>query len=100
MDQEAYVYILAGNKSENGHIPIYVGSTTDLVRRVWEHRQGIGSRHTAKYRIRKLVWYQVTESIESAKVFEHKLKRWERNWKDVLIEETNPHWQDLYHDLA
>ena len=78
MDREAYVYILAGNRPEHGIIPLYIGSTTDLARRVWEHRQGLGSTHTARYRIRRLVWYQLHESIESAKVYEHRMKRWRR----------------------
>lgn len=100
MDQEAYVYILAGNKPERGMIPLYIGSTTDLPRRVWEHKQGVGSVHTARYRIRRLVWYEFHESIESAKVHEHRIKRWHREWKDELIEELNPGWRDLYEELA
>ena len=100
MDQEAYVYILAGNRPERGTIPLYIGSTTDLARRVWEHREGVGSAHTTRYRIRRLVWYQLHESIESAKVHEHRIKRWHRKWKDELIEEFNPEWRDLYEELA
>ncbi|MDE2746311.1 MAG: GIY-YIG nuclease family protein [Chloroflexota bacterium] len=100
MNREAYVYILAGNKPQDGHPPIYVGSTTDLVQRVALHRDGQGSRHTARYRIRRLVWYEVHDSIDSAQARERRIKRWERAWKDELIEEFNPEWRDLYRELA
>ncbi len=100
MDREACVYILAGNRPESGRIPLYIGSTTDLIRRVWEHRQGVGSAHTARYRIRRLVWYELHESIESAKVREHRMKRWLRGQKEEVIEELNPEWRDLYEGLA
>ena len=100
MDREAYVYILAGSRPEHGTIPLYIGSTTDLARRVWEHRQGVGSTHTARYRIGRLVWYELHESIESAKVREHRMKRWRRRQKEEVIEELNPEWRDLYEELA
>ena len=100
MDQPAFVYILAGNQPDQGRPPLYVGSTVDLPRRVWEHRQGVGSKHTSKYRIHRLVWYEVHESVESAKVREHRVKRWLRSMKDEEITKFNPDWQDLYNDLA
>ena len=100
MARESYVYILAGNKADDGLIPIYIGSTTDLARRVWEHKQEIGSRHTANYRIHKLVWFDMCESIVAAKVLEYRMKRWRREWKDALIEDENPLWRDLYEELA
>ena len=100
MRRESYVYILAGNRPDKGDPPIYVGSTTDLVQRVTLHREGRGSRHTAKYKIRRLVWYEVHGSIDSAQMVERRLKRWNREWKDKLIGEFNPEWRDLYRDLA
>ncbi|MDE2988387.1 MAG: GIY-YIG nuclease family protein [Chloroflexota bacterium] len=100
MNREAYVYILAGNKPHDGRPPIYVGSTTDLVERVAQHRDGRGARHTARYRIKRLVWYEVHESIDSAQARERRIKRWERAWKDELIAEFNPEWRDLYLELA
>ena len=99
MASEAFAYILAGNKTDDGQIPIYIGSTTDLARRVWEHKQGIGSRHTAKYRIHKLVWYEAHESIETAKWREHRIKRWRRVSKEEEIAKLNPEWRDLYNTL-
>lgn len=100
MDREAFVYILAGNKPEQGIIPLYIGSTTDLPRRVWEHRIGKGSVHTRRYRIGRLVWYERHESIESAKVREHRMKRWRRALKEEEIDKFNPDWRDLYEQLA
>jgi putative endonuclease len=100
VDQEAFVYIMAGNKPEVGRVPLYVGSTTDLPRRAWEHRIGQGSVHTRRYRIRRLVWYERQESIEAAKVKEYRMKRWPRADKDKVITEFNPEWRDLFEDLA
>ena len=100
MIREAYVYILSGNRPEDGEPPLYIGSTTDLVQRVELHRQGKASRHTARYKIKRLVWYEHHDSIASAQARERRLKRWDREWKDTLIEEFNPEWQDLYRDLA
>ncbi len=100
MDREAYVYMLAGNRPDSGRIPLYIGSTTDLIRRVWEHKQGVGSVHTARYRIGRLVWYELHESIESAKVREYRMKHWLRKQKEEEIEELNPEWRDLYEELA
>ncbi len=100
MDREAFVYIMAGNKPHEGVIPLYVGSTTDLPRRAWEHRIGQGSEHTRRYRIRRLIWYERQESIEAAKTLEYRMKRWPREWKENVINELNPEWRDLYNDLA
>ncbi len=100
MSREAYVYILAGNRPEEGEPPIYVGSMTDLVQRVALHREGKGSRHTARYKIKRLVWYEVHDTIGSAQARERRLKRCDRDWKDDLIEAHNPDWRDLYRELA
>lgn len=100
MSTEAYVYILAGNKPDAGRRPIYVGSTTDLANRIEQHKAGTGSRHTARYNIRKLVWFEQHESVTTALQREHRLKRWDRAWKDELIEAENPEWRDLSDELA
>lgn len=100
MTDEAYFYILAGNQPTDGKVPLYVGSTRDLARRVSEHRTGLGSRHTARYRIARLVYYESYESLEEARVREYRVKRWHRAWKDRLIGKLNPEWKDLYRDLA
>ena len=94
MTREAYVYILVGNipehSPEQGAPPIYVGSTTDFVERVTHHREGEGSEHTSRYRIKRLVGYEVHDSIASAQARERRVKRWNRDWKDELIEAHNP----------
>ena len=86
-----YVYILA-NKP-NGLI--YVGSTGNLAHRISQHKLGNGSRYTQKYNIKTLVYFTDFYSIDSARQFETKLKKWKRDWKVKLIEEANPNWLDL-----
>ena len=94
-----YVYILAGNRPK-GKIPVHVGPTTDLVQRVTEHREGRGSRHAGRYQIKRNVWYEAHDSIDAVQTVERRLKRWNREWKDELIEKFNPEWRDLYPELA
>ena len=86
-----YVYIMT-NKSN--HV-LYIGVTTDLVRRVAEHRGSSGSRFTIKYNCSKLIYYEVYNEIEDAIHRETQLKGWQRRWKIDLIEQVNPKWQDL-----
>ena len=88
----SYVYILAS--SRNG--TLYTGVTTDLIKRVWEHKQGIIDGFTKKYNVKQLVWYEQHNSIESAINREKALKEWQRKWKLRIIEELNPNWNDLY----
>jgi len=87
-----YVYILASRP----HGAIYIGVTNDLSHRVLEHRAGRGSQHTSKYKIFKLVYYEHFDNIDEAITREKRLKKWNRAWKDRIIEEQNPHWDDLY----
>ncbi|HYC04014.1 MAG TPA: GIY-YIG nuclease family protein [Azospirillaceae bacterium] len=86
------VYMLASGR--NG--TLYVGVTSDLSRRVWEHRCGAVPGFTQKYEVKHLVWYESHSSAESAIRREKQLKRWQRAWKIRLIEGDNPEWQDLY----
>ncbi|WP_430430652.1 GIY-YIG nuclease family protein [Oceanicaulis sp.] len=90
------VYLLASGR--NG--TLYCGSTGDLIKRVWEHRQGVGSRFTAKYAVHNLVWFEHHDVMDSAIQREHRIKRWKRVWKLRLIEEHNPTWADLYEGLV
>ncbi|MEO0879219.1 MAG: GIY-YIG nuclease family protein [Pseudomonadota bacterium] len=90
-----YVYILAS--SRNG--TLYTGSTDDIRRRVWEHREKIRAGFTAKYQVDKLVWYEAHNSREEARLRENRIKKWNRAWKLRLIEEMNPEWIDLYETL-
>ncbi len=90
----AYVYILASRP--NG--TLYIGVTSDLVRRVSEHRNG-DSRFTSRYGVVRLVHFEVHDSITSAIQRERNIKHWPRRWKINLIEESNPDWRDLYDEI-
>ena len=90
-----YVYILASKR--NG--TLYIGVTSDIVRRVWEHKESLVAGFTKKYDIKSLVWHESHDTIESAILREKQLKKWERTWKLRLIEKENPEWRDLYEDI-
>ena len=85
-----FVYILASRP--NG--AIYIGRTEQLRSRVQAHQMGL-SRHTAKYNIRHLVWFERHEAFETSLRRERSIKRWRRSWKNALIAEKNPEWVDL-----
>ena len=89
------VYILASGW--NG--TLYVGVTSDLIKRVWEHRSDSVEGFTKKYRVHDLVWFEQHETMESAIMREKAIKEWKRAWKIREIEATNPQWRDLYADL-
>ena len=91
MDKKYYVYILA-NRPRGA---MYVGVTSDLLRRVWEHKCKSVPGHTAKYVIDRLVYYEVFYDIREAIAREKQLKRYVRQWKYNLIEERNPHWEEI-----
>ena len=90
-----YVYILA-NKPRG---TLYVGVTNNLVRRVFEHKNKLIEGFTERYDLNLLVWYESSESIESAIAHEKKLKRWRREWKIEMIEKQNAEWVDLYSQI-
>ena len=90
-----YVYILA--RKRNG--TLYIGVTSDLVRRLFEHRNNLVDGFTKKYGVHSLVYYEETDSIDSAVAREKQLKKWSRAWKIRLVEKVNPVWRDLYPDL-
>ena len=91
MKRSGYVYILASRKGGT----LYVGMTTNLARRIEEHRRGEGSAFTAKYAVARLVWFEQFDLITQAITREKTIKKWPRQWKINLIEETNPYWQDI-----
>ena len=91
-----YVYILASKRKGT----LYIGVTNDLVKRIYEHKNGFVQGFTEKYGVHKLVHYEQCENIESAIQRENRLKSWHREWKIRLIEETNPEWNDLYESIA
>ena len=92
MERTACVYIMASQR--NG--TLYVGVTTDLVRRVWEHREGAIPGFTKTYSLKRLVWWEEHGDIVVAIAREKTLKRWRRAWKMALIEAANPQWLDLW----
>jgi putative endonuclease len=79
---------------------IYIGVTGDLALRVQQHRLGHGGVHTAKYRIRKLVYFETHDTLPEAIARERKLKRWPRAWKDELIKNSNPMWSDISMEVS
>jgi putative endonuclease len=95
MIKQPVVYILASKK--NG--TLYIGITTNLKKRVWEHKNNLIEGFTQRYGIHQLVWYEVHNTLDSAIKREKRLKKWKRDWKIELIESVNPDWQDLYDKL-
>jgi len=79
--------------------PIYTGVTNDLVRRIFEHRNGLTPGFTKRYGISRLVYYEAYDSVRSALQREKNIKRWPRAWKVNLINEGNPTWRDLYDEI-
>ncbi len=90
-----YVYILASKR--NG--TLYIGITSNLFKRIYEHKNNLVEGFTKKYNIHNLVYYEITEDVNNAISREKQLKRWKRNWKIELIEKNNPKWKDLYFEL-
>ena len=86
-----YVYILASRR--NG--TIYIGSTTDLPKRIYEHREGLVAGFTREYDVKCLVYIETYDDISDAIVRERRIKEWHRDWKIRLIEKENPLWEDL-----
>ena len=91
-----FVYILASKK--NGFL--YTGLTSDLPKRIWEHKEGVAEGHTKSYSIKRLVYYEIHDTFEQAEIREKRIKRWRREWKDLLIQENNPEWNDLYSEIC
>ena len=79
---------------------MYIGVTNDLVRRVFEHREEVADGFTKKYAVHRLVYFEQFDDIENAIRREKRLKSWNRAWKIRLIEQFNPHWVDLYYQIA
>ena len=90
-----YVYILASAFRGT----LYVGVTNDLIRRIWEHKEGVAEGFTKRHDVKTLVYFEVHTSIEAAIVREKSIKRWTREKKYFAIEENNPFWHDLYQTL-
>ncbi|WP_456411982.1 GIY-YIG nuclease family protein [Thiolapillus sp.] len=95
MDKQPCVYILASKR--NG--TLYTGATSNLIKRVWEHKSNVVQGFTSKYGVHRLVWYELHEDMASAIQREEAIKHWKRAWKIRVIEEKNPQWRDLYPGL-
>ena len=93
--KQYYVYILASRR--NG--TLYTGITSDLVKRVYEHKNKLADGFTKKYDVSALVHYEIFEDPENAILREKNIKAWKRKWKLRLIEEENPNWDDLYEKI-
>lgn len=96
MERQFYVYILTNLP----YGPLYVGITNDLVRRAWEHRNGVVPGFSRDHRLHRLVWYQVHSTALDAIAQEKRIKKWHRDWKVNLIQSMNPAWNDLYESLT
>ena len=96
MEKHGYVYILASRR--NG--TLYTGVTSDLVQRVWQHRNGISGGCTERYGVKTLVHFEIFSNIEDAIRRENSIKKWYRKWKLELIERDNPDWRDLWPEIT
>jgi len=96
MELQPCVYILASKR--NG--TLYTGVASNLLKRIWEHKQDLVKGFSKKYGVHILVWFEVHETMESAIHREKTIKNWKWAWKIMTIEQMNPNWLDLYLDLA
>ena len=95
MDRLPCVYILTSRKRGT----LYTGVTSDLIKRIWQHKNDLVEGFTNQYDVHSLVWFELHETMESAILREKAIKNWKRDWKIRLIEEENPQWIDLYPGL-
>ena len=93
---QGYVYILASGIGGT----LYIGVTSDLPKRIYEHKSGTVEGFTMTHKVNRLVYYEVHDGIEAAILCEKRLKTWNRKWKIALIEKSNPNWIDLYPEIA
>ena len=96
MIKQPCVYLLASRRRGT----LYVGVTSDLIKRVWEHKNDVIEGFTKRYGVHTLVWYELHSTMESAMHREKRIKEWKRQWKLNLFERDNPSWRDLYDDLV
>lgn len=94
--KQYYVYILASKK----HGVLYIGVTSELIGRTWQHKEGVAEGFSKRYWVKRLVYFEVYDEVEQAILREKRLKKWNREWKILLIEEKNPEWRDLYEDMV
>lgn len=95
MEKQFHVYIMASKR----YGTLYTGVTSDLLHRIYQHKEGQADGFTKKYNVKQLVYYESHENAESAIRREKQIKDWQRQWKLDLIEKSNPGWSDLFADL-
>ena len=95
MEKQACVYILASKR--NG--TLYIGVTSNIVKRIHEHRNDLADGFTKKYKVHDLVYFEPHEEMNTAITREKQIKKWNRSWKIELIEKNNPEWKDLYESI-
>jgi putative endonuclease len=96
MEKAFCVYILAS--ARNG--TLYIGVTSNLIQRIWQHKEGIIGGFTKEHDVKQLVWYEQHENAESAIRREKQIKKWKREWKVRLVETDNPYWNDRYSEIV
>ena len=96
MEKQPAVYMLASKR--NG--TLYIGVTSDLIARTWQHREQMVAGFTSKHRVSLLVWFEIHGTMDAAITKEKQLKKGNRAWKMRLIEQHNPYWNDLWHAIA
>lgn len=94
--KQFYVYIMTSKRNWT----MYTGVTSDLIKRMYEHKNGLVEGFTKKYGVHFLVWYELHQAADTAFKREKQIKEWNRSWKLELIEKGNPEWHDLYCDLV
>ncbi|MBU8932697.1 MAG: GIY-YIG nuclease family protein [candidate division Zixibacteria bacterium] len=93
--KQYFVYIMASKR--NG--TLYIGVSSDLIRRVYEHKNNVADGFTRKHGVHRLVYYEIHQDVHEAITREKQLKKWNRRWKLKLIEKENPGWEDLIDSL-
>ena len=96
MARQPAVYILASQR--NG--TLYIGVTSNLVQRTWQHRNDLAPGFTQKHQVHRLVYFEMHEDMEQAIIREKRLKKWNRSWKLELVEAANPEWRDLWEQIC
>ena len=95
MEKQFAVYMMASRRKGT----LYIGVTSNLPKRIWEHREGLVDGFTKRYGVKDLVWFEMHDNADVAITREKQLKEWKRVWKVELIEERNPRWRDLFREI-
>jgi putative endonuclease len=96
VNKQYYVYLITNER----YGTLYVGVTNDLVRRIHEHKEGVVAGFAKQHGLTQLVWYEAHQDVLAAITREKVIKRWRRDWKTNLIQESNPEWRDLYSEIV